>query len=114
MKLIIENISGVLRLAGALEIGAAEELHRGMTEYFRGGPKFALDLSDVEECDTAALQLICSLRNSAGQAREPFQVIAASPAVLETCAALGLPPGQLSWPAVAAPVAGCGGTADAV
>jgi anti-anti-sigma regulatory factor len=55
-----------------------------------------LDLSGVDSCDAAVLQVLLAARKSASQLEKPFGVVSLSAAVLETCAALGLPLEELA------------------
>ena len=81
---------GPLKIAGGLTIGATPELHQAFAEYAGRSPDIVLDLSGVHACDTAGLQLICSLRCTAAQARRRFHIAALSPEIEEAAAALGL------------------------
>jgi anti-anti-sigma regulatory factor len=60
-----------------------------------------VDLSGVDSCDAAALQLLCAAKLSASRLRKTFRVVSLSPAVLETCAAIGLPLAELAAQEVA-------------
>lgn len=82
---------GPTALDGEWSIGNAEELRQLLMESLTRGPDVILDLSGVQACDTAVLQLICSVRKSAVERRRRFQIAALSPAVEEAAAALGLP-----------------------
>jgi len=79
-----------LKISGEQTIRTAEELHKELADYLEQSSAVLLDLSDVDECDTAALQLIYSLRQAAIERKQRFEIIAVSPAVTETAAALGL------------------------
>lgn len=79
-----------LKIAGDQTIGAASALHRQFAEYAGRGHDIVLDLSEVHACDTAGLQLICSLRATAAQAQRSFHIAALSPEIEEAAAAVGL------------------------
>jgi anti-anti-sigma regulatory factor len=79
-----------LKITGEQSIRTADELHTAFAEYLDRGLDVVLDLSEVDECDTAALQLIYALRQSAVQRKQRFHITAVSPAITWTAAALGL------------------------
>ena len=79
-----------LEISGAQTIQTSEVLHKALAEYLDQSLTLVLDLSGVDECDAAALQLIYALRQSAVQRKQRFLITAASPAITETAAALGL------------------------
>ena len=79
-----------LKITGEQTIRTADELHETLAQYLDRDLDVVVDLSEVNECDTAALQLIYALRQSAVQRRQRFQIKAVSPAIAETAAALGL------------------------
>jgi anti-anti-sigma regulatory factor len=79
-----------LTLTGAWNIANAEELHAIFAGYLEPGEDFALNLSGVERCDTAALQLILSLRKTAAERGLNLRLTAISPAIRETANALAV------------------------
>jgi anti-anti-sigma factor len=79
-----------LNIAGEQTIRTVDELHKALTEYLDRGPDVVLDLSEVEACDAAALQLVYALRQSAAERKQRFHLKAVSQAVCDTAAALGL------------------------
>jgi anti-anti-sigma factor len=80
----------VLKLRGTLDISVAEELHRALRDFLSGPPNLILDLSAVDGCDTAVLQLLCSARYTAERSAKHLEFAGRSAAVLETSLALGL------------------------
>jgi anti-anti-sigma factor len=80
----------VLKIAGTLEIGVAEELHRTLRDFVSEESSPAVNLSEVDGCDTAALQLLCSARKPAEQFGKPFRLAGLSAAVRNASEALGL------------------------
>jgi len=85
------NNAGVpLKITGEQSIRTANELHKALAECLDRGLAVVVDLSGVDECDTAALQLIYALRQSAVLRKHRFHITAVSPAITETAAALGL------------------------
>ena len=85
------NDAGVrLNITGEQTIRTADRLHEKLAQYLGRGLDMVVDLSGVDECDTTALQLLYALRLSAVQGKRRFHITAASPAITETAAALGL------------------------
>jgi anti-anti-sigma factor len=85
---LVENESGtVLRIQGSLDIAVAEEFHKALRNFLRAAEHPVLDLSAVDSCDTAALQLLWAARKSA----KPLRFMGLSSAIAESAAALGLP-----------------------
>ena len=82
--------AGALKLSGTLDISIAEALRNVLAECVERDGNPTVDLSAVDGCDTAALQLLFSARESALQAKKRFRVEASSPAVVRACSALGL------------------------
>jgi anti-anti-sigma regulatory factor len=87
-----------LTITGAQSIRTAGELHKTLADYLNRGLAVVVDMSMLDECDTAALQLVYALRQSAVQRKQRFEVTAVSPAMIETAAALGLRIGELTTP----------------
>jgi anti-anti-sigma regulatory factor len=97
----------VFKSSSLQTIRTVDELHKALTDYLDRSPAVAVDLSEVEECDTAALQVIYALRESAIRRRRWFQITAVSAAVTETAAALGLRIEELLTPWEPASPADC-------
>ena len=89
-----------LKITGEQTIRTVDQLHKALAEHLARGPAVVVDLSEVDECDTTALQLIYALRQSAVERELRFHITAISPAIAETAAALGL--------RIEALTAGCG------
>jgi len=84
-----------LSLAGELDIRAGEELLRAFREFLQSSPAKEieiqeLDLTEVESCDAAVLQLFCSAAATARTAGRALEFVNVSENVLQTAAALGL------------------------
>ena len=90
MQLTQTQDGDVLKIAGTLDISVADSLREALTNSFHRYGVIRVDLSDVETCDTAALQLLYSARQSAARDQAIFQITALSPAIAKTIAALGL------------------------
>ncbi len=96
MRISQPEPGGVWKIAGDLDIGAAEALRQALLDALQRNSSVTIDLTGVETCDTAALQLLYAARLSARQARRSFRVAGMSAAVLEAGAALGLPVAELA------------------
>ena len=79
----IMNVTGELTIASAAEL---RELFVDGSIYGEG----VVDLSGVEVCDVAGLQLLCSLRKTAAERGATIRLSKISPAVSQTAAAIGL------------------------
>ena len=79
-----------VKIDGELSIRNADELHKIFAGTLDPGLDVVVDFAEVQTCDTAALQLICSLHKTAVQRGQRFQIAALSPAIEATAAALGL------------------------
>ena len=99
------NIDVTLR--GELGIGNAEDLHRMFRDSLTRNAGIEVDLSAVESCDAAVLQLLCSLRKSATVRGLRFRVSAVSQPIEAAAAALGIPLAEVTGEA---PVWGGPGT----
>jgi len=80
-----------LKLSGELTIRRADELHKLFVQAAGQTGDVVLDLSEIDACDAAALQLICALRKTLGERGSALGIAAVSPAVELTAVALGLP-----------------------
>jgi anti-anti-sigma factor len=86
----IDESGHILRLAGSLEIREVDELHRALRDFLSGESKPVIDLSAVESCDTAGLQLLVSARKTAERAGKPFRLTGIPVAVSDAAASLGV------------------------
>lgn len=87
---------GVLRIAGSADIGTAEALQAALADQLSRASSLTLDLSAVEACDTAAIQLLYSARKSAVRYGKSFSICAISCEVRRVAELLGLQLDQLS------------------
>jgi len=97
MKLNITNTGNpeTLKLSGTLDINAADALRDTLAQHVQQRSALTLDLSEVDGCDVAGLQLLCSARKSTEAACQAFEVTTVSQAVIDAFAALGLSTDQL-------------------
>jgi anti-anti-sigma factor len=80
-----------LKLEGPLNIGSAEALLEVMGRYASQASHLRLDLSGIETCDAAGLQLLCSLRNGAVASGKSLRLVAVSEPFTALAQALGVP-----------------------
>lgn len=81
----------ILKISGTLDAFSVEDLHQAFTAFVQQPGDLVLDVSDVERCDTAALQLLCSLYRTAQQLCKPLRIEGTSEAIAESARALGIP-----------------------
>jgi anti-anti-sigma factor len=85
-----------LRIDGELNITNASELVERLAGSLNRSGDIVADFSEVQSCDTAALQIICSWRKSALEQGRRARIAAFSHAVEETAAVLGVSIQELS------------------
>lgn len=88
---------GRLKVSGTMDLGASDALRSILAESFDQDHPVEIDLSEVAECDTAAMQLLHAARKTAEQSGRAFRVVAFSDAVAETGSRLGLPVADLTF-----------------
>ena len=82
--------TGLLTIAGSLDISDAEALRDALRAHVRCYPAPLLDLAGVEGCDAAVLQLLWSAQQTAAHANKQLRIAAWSEAIRQTGAALGI------------------------
>jgi anti-anti-sigma factor len=87
----IREEHGIVRCEGNLDIRSVEELRTLLSEWFVRNGQLTLDLSAVESCDTAGLQLLYSARQQIASHRKQMAIQAPSAVVEQTALALGIP-----------------------
>lgn len=87
---ILRQDHGAVQVRGDLQISEANELRSALLGELAAAPVLVLELSGVDSCDTASLQLLCSLQKSAEKDGKEFCITAPSAAMLEASAVLGL------------------------
>jgi anti-anti-sigma factor len=85
-----DSSTAVLKIAGDVEVSEADALRAALAAALEREASLNLDLSGVETCDTAGLQLFWSARLSAARAGKPFRVAGMSPAMSEIVDAGGM------------------------
>jgi len=79
-----------LELAGVLDINTVAEVCKSLLEHLEHQARASLDLSQIESCDAAGIQLLFAMQRSAKAAGKPFAIVAATDVFTTTCAALGI------------------------
>jgi anti-anti-sigma factor len=87
---IARQDDGVVQVRGDLHINEAEEFRGALILELTAAPALVLELSGVDNCDTASLQLLCSLQKSAERGGKEFRISTPSAAMREASAILGL------------------------
>jgi anti-anti-sigma regulatory factor len=90
MTLIKDTTTGALKISGALGIDAADSLREALLDGFLHQPEVTADLSEVNACDAAAMQVLQAGHRDAASFGKAFRITAVSPCLVETAAALGL------------------------
>jgi anti-anti-sigma factor len=78
-----------LKLAGRLDIRGSERLRDALRDFAKGSLHSIVDVSEVESCDTTALQLLYSVRKTVETAGGQFRLAGLSSGLAESSAALG-------------------------
>jgi anti-anti-sigma factor len=86
---------GALKVTGALDLAAAEELRNAFAGAIARLESIVVDASEVDACDTAGLQLLISARNTAIRLGKSWRITALSPVVIAAATSIGLPVEQL-------------------
>lgn len=84
-----------LTITDTLSIYEVEELSKTMQESLEQYNGLILKLNQVEECDTAGIQLLLSARKTAEKAGKGFEIDGASPELIRVATLLGLNPEAL-------------------
>jgi len=85
-----------LKPDGSFTIRNAGELMEVLAGSLRQSGDIVADFSEVQECDTASLQLLCAWSRTAAERGRRVRVAAFSPAIESTAAALGLSTSDLN------------------
>jgi len=93
---IFRQDDGVVRAKGDLHISEVDELKSALLHEYAAAPALVLDLSGVDSCDAASLQVLCSLRKSADRDGKELRISALSVAMREASSILGLSPDELT------------------
>jgi anti-anti-sigma regulatory factor len=83
--------NGVGRLSGDLHISDIDELRSALLAWLHDPSATELDLTEVERCDTANLQLLVSLSETAQSMGQPCRMSPLPPAMQEINEILGSP-----------------------
>lgn len=72
-----------LALEGELTIYNAVELKKGLLKYLKSSHQLEIDLSHVDELDTAGLQVLACAKKDAANNNVPFSLVNHSSSVIE-------------------------------
>lgn len=72
-----------LALEGELTIYNAAELKEGLLDHLRSSSRLEIDLSQVDEMDTAGLQVLACAKKDAARSEIPFTLVNHSRSVIE-------------------------------
>jgi anti-anti-sigma factor len=92
LEITFQTDTHTVRLEGDLDIYNVEAARDALTAILRDGHGLDLDLSGVETCDAAGIQLLAAARRSTLAAERPFFLRTPAPAMLQCGELLGLPP----------------------
>ncbi|MBW2107148.1 MAG: STAS domain-containing protein [Deltaproteobacteria bacterium] len=81
-----------LSITGSMTIYDASELRQHLLACLEEHPGMILDLSGVEDCDTAAIQVLCAARKSAELTGKPVSFQQPAGPVIEAAHRAGLVP----------------------
>jgi len=87
-----------VRITGEITVQNATEVHHRFAGAVERAGDLLVDLSQVESCDTAGLQLICSLRKAAIASGCHLRLESLSSAIRDAAGGIGLPLAELTGP----------------
>jgi anti-anti-sigma factor len=90
MQVFQNRCESALELTGALDINTADEVRKVLLECLEQHTSISVDLSKVESCDAAGVQLLLALEKSTESAGKPFSLVGVSEAFARDCASLGI------------------------
>ncbi len=92
MTFTIEEKEGkvFVKVKGAISVEDAAELGKALLKSITGNSGLELDMSEVDNCDTAGIQLLCSARKTAEASKKDFSVTACSDHVKAVAESIGL------------------------
>ncbi|MBR9982038.1 MAG: STAS domain-containing protein [Desulfatitalea sp.] len=79
-----------VRISGALNIWEAADVWRALLPLLSSPDPLTVDLSTVETCDGAGLQILCQIARAAGAPNADIRIDTPSPAVTAALALAGL------------------------
>lgn len=86
----ISEGSNTLKLSGALDIYSAGDLRDLLRQELQARSELTLDLSQVDACDAAGLQIFCSAARTAEEAGKKFRIVHPSAAASHVSDGIGL------------------------
>jgi len=94
MQIVQHQCDTVLTLPDALDNSTAEEVRKALLAHLEHHAEILLNLSQIERCDAAGVQVLLAMQRSAAAAAKPFAVVATTDALTTVCAALGISSAQ--------------------
>ena len=88
----------IWKLEGALTLYTFENLHPQMVDRLSRRTGQEWDLAQVDSCDCAGLQLLCSARKSATASEISLRIVNPSPAIVSAAEGLGLDLSEITNP----------------
>lgn len=79
-----------LKIAGDLQLYSGMELRDALSDLVGNKPAPIVDLSEVESCDLAGMQILCAAIKTAESAGKQLTFSAISPSVVQCCRSIGL------------------------
>ncbi len=80
----------IVKIKGAMSVEEAAELGRALLEGITENSGLEIDLSEVDDCDTAGIQLLCSTGKTARESKKDFSITACSDQVKDVADRIGL------------------------
>ena len=90
MHISCSNTDDTVIITGSLDINTANELSDALAGYLRRECELILDLSGVDSCDAAALQVLLATFKSSAIVGKRARIAEGTTAIDDVCAALGL------------------------
>lgn len=91
-----EERKSTLKLEGNLSIYEAVAIREKITEALKGGGILEINISDVVECDTSGLQLLCSAKKTADRENKKICLSIAPGAVQDAMTITGITHGMIA------------------
>jgi len=86
----IESSNGSVRLSGRLGFGSATELWGRRKEFLNGSPELVLDLSGLEQTDSAGLACLISLQGELHRQNRELVLVNVPPQLLNLARVSGV------------------------
>ncbi len=99
MEINTQTVNGadVLSISGDFTVYEVNDAHKALLEYVESGSDFILDLGEVGECDTAAVQLLFSLYKTTAEQGKPVLIKSMSETVKAAFERIGMNPEDIGY-----------------